>query len=493
MPVPIALLKNGVPWRWLMLTIWLALISIQVVHIIPYFTPDAVNYLIIARHIALEGKFQSILGSQLFHMPGYPILIAPAYWFSREPFFLISLIHLALVGILALGIWRWSSRWVPRAAPWVVLLTITNAFFLETYRRPLSEALYMPMLVWLVVAYQCWLDGKQNLRWGCSAFILQLAIPLVRQTGLLVGCGLSIVLFCQAWRQERSWLSAGIWSCVFLGPGAGLVLWWGAYDASHSRTPASPTTSSYLSQQSLEQLLPTDVPVDSLPRRLAEGARIRIAEIGRLMLPGCNRVYTEPEQWLHPVSFLYLAWFLFILWGWYRHARAHLDILAWSFPIHFLFFIYWPFDQGCRYTLPWLPLLFLCGWTALAPLQRIKLPGIRDGIDLLRPALALTLAAHLAIALGHWYAIDRKMALNLDQERPAMRQAAFYLSMEKGKVMIVTQDWMVAMTISFFLDRAAKSIPPQSPIPSSAQWLITKTPLTSSPQPLANGWFLERH
>jgi hypothetical protein len=101
-----------------------------------------------------DGQLQRLDSAHLRWAPGYPVLIAPAFWLSDRPFLVISLIHWGLAMALAGGLVVWFRRVAVPAAGLLTLLVMVNVSLWDLYRLTLSELAFMVWLVWSVHALQ---------------------------------------------------------------------------------------------------------------------------------------------------------------------------------------------------------------------------------------------------------------------------------------------------------------------------------------------------
>ncbi|MHC4768284.1 MAG: hypothetical protein ACYTEI_06185, partial [Planctomycetota bacterium] len=130
---------NQRPWIWLVVIAVLMAVQIKW-----WWEPgdDASSYLSIASNLA-DGRLQRLDSAHLRWAPGYPVLIAPAFWLSDRPFLLISLIHWGLAMALAGGLLLWFRRVAVPAAGLLTMLVMVNVSLWDLYRLTLSELAFM--------------------------------------------------------------------------------------------------------------------------------------------------------------------------------------------------------------------------------------------------------------------------------------------------------------------------------------------------------------
>ncbi len=375
-----------------------------------YPTPDAVAYLSIARSIALTHRLRNLGGIHLGYPPGYPLLISPAFLISSRPFVALSLMHWVMAIIFMAGVYRWTRSLAPTAAVLLTGLVMVNVAFWIYFRRTLSELAFMTVMIWSVITLNAALETgslRRSFMLTASGTVLLIALVAIRETGILLAAGFAVAALLMVrdrrlrWTQGLAMIGAAA-SPAIAGVGAFLL-----YDLATARTAPSAVFGTHLSG-----FLDAATPV--LPR-VAEGLRLRISEVGRLIVPGMFKAYAGHGQWLHIDILIYLAVFILIVLGWWRLMRRQRDVLAATAPFYFVLYALWAFDADTRYLLPLLPLLVACLWFAIEPLARRPLS-----------ALAILLAAHLAVALGYWTAVE------IPRGRSCNRQWAWAAVLARG-------------------------------------------------------------
>lgn len=109
--------------------------------------------------------------------------------------------------------------------------------------------------------------------------------------------------------------------------------------------------------------------------QILEGLRLRIGEVGRLVIPGMFKSYGPPGDWLNPNMIAFLPLFSAVGWGWWLMSRRNQDVALLAVPFYFGLFVFWPYDQGTRYFLPLLPMMLLSLWALFRPLgTRAEMP-----------------------------------------------------------------------------------------------------------------------
>ncbi|HSD51008.1 MAG TPA: hypothetical protein VLG48_06325 [Candidatus Methylomirabilis sp.] len=363
---------------------WCALLvaALLAMQISPWWrpTPDASAYLSMARSLATSGHITRFGNPQWYYAPGYPTLISPAFLTGDRPFLAISLIHFSLGLTLMLGLYLWARQVAFEAAMPVTALVMVNVGLWEHYRRTISELAFMAALAWLALAlsHVCKASfPRQKLAWVAMSALLLAALCAVRQIGLLVVFGFGAVMMVDAATRRRPWTEAITFTAAVALPATLLVL--ALVLREHALVRPAVDNTTYITQLADQHV---DIP---------EGFRLRIGEIGRLLLPGMLKAYGRRNDWLNINTLLYLSLAALIAPGWWRAARRTADPLVATLPFYVAFYIVWPFDQGVRFMLPLLPVLWLSVWQTLEALPRGR-----------GPVVVLLVVAHLGVAIGYW-------------------------------------------------------------------------------------------
>lgn len=416
------------------------LIAVQIVGPCPYLTPDAVDYLSMARSVADTGSPRRLGEEHLRLGPAYPFVLSPLFLLDPEPFLLLSVLNLALLAAFGLAAFAWARRVAPEAAPWVALFAVTNTVVLGLFRRSLSETVFCAGLFAVAVGYNRALAGALRPGWWAILLPLQCGVALTRQAGAFAAGGFAVALCWQALRGRRSWSSALGLGLLATVPTAAAVVGWTAFDTGRMHTPGDFHHASALATGPGPAT--ADLPTEPLSRRLAEGLRVRVAEVGRVTIPAMAKNYAPPETWLHPTTLIYVLFFALIMIGWARHLRAADDSLAWMWPCYFALYVYWPFDQAARFTAPLAPLLAVCLWRAVGEF------GGR------RPALFAVLAAlHLVYGTGVWLVTDRPLGHALWGYWPEVRRVADDFRERPVELAVAADAEGLRLAVEFLLDR----------------------------------------
>jgi hypothetical protein len=440
-------------------TAWLlgGLLLLFAVQISPvwYPTSDAAGYLSIARNLGQNHLLANCGRPQVYYSPGYPLLISPCFLNGPAPFWLLSLAQWLFMGVFLWGVYLWASRLAGQGALLVTALTAVNVSLWDVYRRTLSEVAFMAVMIWLVNL----LNSTNNPRVGASlrralcqwilATLLMAFLALIRPAGILFAGGFALARFPWTRRGELSWKRA-VGVPLAVGMPAVLVL---AAFIVHDRAMAEPRGS----QTYLNQVLdPDQTPVE----QLVEGARLRLSEIGRLVVPGMWKAYDERGSWLTLNMLIFLPIAMVFAVGWARLVRSACDVLAWTFPLYAALYMVWPYDQGTRFFTPLLPLLWLCLWQALARFLSAR-----------TRFFSVTAAAHLAVALGFWLAVDLPKARAAHRHWPAVRALARIMGHDSRPGLVSARLNNVDLLLQIELDRPVR-VYGNGAIPQENLWLI---------------------
>jgi hypothetical protein len=416
-----------------------------------YPTPDASSYLSLARSIVRDDHRPKNLGSdQLFFSLGYPLLISHAFVLADSPFLLLSTMNCALGVLYMLGVYVWARRNVPEAALAITALALVNVDVLALYRRPLSEVAFMPLLIWTINLLQPLATSSFSRSTLGTVFLGSLAqvfLAMVRPAGILVAAGFAVVMAAAAWRGTLSWRRA-ILSTLAIGVPASVII---LGFALHDRAMAPAGSITYM-----------DVIIDkhnTLYGQLTEGARLRINEIGRLLVPGMYKAYGA--DWLDANLLVYVPLVALVLAGWWRLVRSRRDMLAALFPFYLALYLVWPYEQGTRFFTPLLPLLAACVWFALRPLAPYR-----------QRLFATSAVAHLAVALGFWLVHDRPHAILNHESWPVVRHLAQPIHEDYAPLALLDTPQNMGLLFQFVLDRRVRELPLEAPVDPDIRWLV---------------------
>jgi hypothetical protein len=403
-----------------------------------YPTPDAAAYLSIARSIAVSHRLANLGGIHLGYPPGYPLLMSPAFLISARPFVVLSFMQWLIALVFMAGVYRWFGGMAPQAAVLLTGLVMVNVAFWIYFRRTLSELAFMTVMIWTVLALNAALDARTwraiALRTAIGTALL-IALVMIRETGVLLTLGFAVAALLNI-RDARLRWTQGLWmTAMVASPAIAGVAAFLLYDLATAHAAPSLVFGTHLSPF-------VDTPTPMVPR-VIEGLRLRISEVGRLIVPGMFKAYAAHSQWVHINTVIYLAVFALIALGWWRLTRRRRDVFAASVPFYFILYVVWAFDADTRYLLPILPVIVASLWFAIEPFTNWRLT-----------AVAALLVIHLAIALGYWAAVEIPRGRQCNQEWTSV--APFVAAARDQTGLIVATDRIpqcARLMLSFLIDR----------------------------------------
>jgi hypothetical protein len=455
-------------WRWAWAAVGV-LVAMQLVSPWPYLTPDATAYLSMARSLAHQGTLLRFGDPHVRFGPAYPFVISPVFWLTDEPFLLITLLNTALLALFAIAIFGWARCVAPDAAPYAAAFAVVNVVVLAMFRRPLSETVFCPLLFAIAIGYNRALAGSLRSRWWAVLVPASCVLVLTRQAGVMLPVGFACAVLWQAIRGRRRWASAIPFAAIATVPPMLAVVGWAAFDGAKAHRQGDFHHVSALRTDRGPEA--ADLPTGPLPRRVAEGLRVRVAEVGRVTLPLMSKVYAPPETWLHQCTLFYVPWFALIVYGWVRHLRETDDAMAWMWPWYFALYVYWPFDQAARFTAPLAPLLLVFTWRAVGNLR-----GWRPTV------FVVLISLHLLISLGTWIVTDRPRGHGLWKHEPELHRIAEEFRGRPDELAVDSDAPEIARLMELWLDHPIPVVTAHEPSP---RWVVgwgsdqKRTPLQS--------------
>ena len=409
---------------------------------------DAGAYLSIARNLS-HGQIGRLGSPHLHYAPGYPLLVSPLFLLSDRPFLGLSLAQWVFALVAAWGALRWMRRHVGEAAPALLLLAFVNVGVWALYRATLGELAFLMLVMGAVEALGD-LDRSVSIRrLALGGGLLALAV-LTRQAGLALLGGIGVVLLLGL-RHATLDLGAVLRRVgLACGPAAGLFVLLQWHDA---------TTAAAAGREGARYVALAVAPEQGLAAQLLEGVRLRIAEVGRLLVPGMHKAYAPAGAWLHVNTLIYGAVALGIGYGWVRAIRQRRDLLLWATPFYVLLYVLWPFDQGTRFLAPLMPVWVVALWFALGAVPRVA--RIRQGVVL------VLLLAHLGVSVGAW--VRSREVAAYDDRWPRIDRIVAQVGAGRSEVGVLGLDRQEALMLQLALDRplveAAEGLPP-------APWIV---------------------
>ena len=145
--------------------------------------------------------------------------------------------------------------------------------------------------MWTAVSLNVWLRTVSlpqiSIGKTAAASLSILCLAMIRQCGVLVAVGYGIVLLSRAYRGQISWLRACFLTLV-LG------------------VPASIGVVTYEATMTQERGIIDTASQATWAQMAMEGLQLRVAETGRLLLPGMAKAYGKQGNWLNINMVIYL-------------------------------------------------------------------------------------------------------------------------------------------------------------------------------------------
>ena len=425
--------------------------------------PGRDSYLSIARSLGTGHGFSRFSGERYLHYaPGYPLLIAPAFALQTvRPFVAAGFIQWALAVLFMLGLYLWSRKYFGSHGLLLTALVMTNVGFWYYYRRTVPEIGFMAAMIWAVNL----LTPATERRIG-QAIALTLAGSVlvglgcwIRPACVFIASGFGVTLIVLACRRQVSWgrcfLLGGIACVIALASAIGFMSWQSATAAERG-----PGTATYTGE-----LLDANRP---LPALAVEGVRLRVAEIGRLLIPGMFKSYDAKGRWIPNTLFIYAPAFILFAIGWRRFAMRAPNVLAWAFPFYLGLYIFWWAEQGTRFMMPMLPVLWASLWFFAAPWDRFR-----------RPVFAALVAAQIIVA-GIYWTTDLHQMRQLAGWWPKLDRLAAAVQSEPANGAICA-DRHIACMFLVALDRDWPIVEKAGAVRPGVRWLLISNDRGAAP------------
>jgi hypothetical protein len=440
---------NQRPWIWLVVIAVLMAVQIKW-----WWEPgdDASSYLAIARNMA-DGQLQRLDSAHLRWAPGYPVLIAPAFWLSDRPFLLISLIHWILAMTLAGGLFVWFRRVAVPAAGLLTMLVMVNVSLWDLYRLTLSELAFMVWLVWSVHALQRVADSdraRTAAAWSVVATLVIIFGAYTRHVTVFALGGFGLVMAIRALQGRVTWTRAVVTSVSIGLPVFGAVLALVLWDRARALEVGGDARS-YMQYFAAETMTPL--------QQVLDGVRIRVGATGRLMIPGMHKAAPHGGFWVYPTLLVCGGVTVALLVGWWKLVRRHADILLLTAQIYVVFFIVWPYARSTRYFVPILPVLVAALWGLL---DRAEAGRLR--------ILLLLVVLHAAVSVGDWIrSLDTR---RLHALWPQLERLVEPMGGEPRHVAVCNVDKDLYLMLTLQMNHGAQLTDKPDSIDATTQWLI---------------------
>lgn len=417
-----------------------------------YATPDGAAYLSIARGIAAGGPLARLGDAQLGFPIGYPLLISPVFLAGARPFMLLALVHWLLAVVFMVGVYRWTRQYIGTGALWVTGLVMANVNVWNLYRRTLSEAAFLAVMIWTVNGLNRALTEPTARRAGAlmPMLVAAAALPLlsaIREVGVLFGAGFVLALLARVPRRAMTWQAATLplLVCIAVIPVAALVI------RPERLAAAGPAFAGHLAGYADAG--------DAIGASLGARLHLRMTEIGQLLVPGMFKAYGS--GWIDINTLIYAPLLAAVSYGWWKFLRRSGEVFAFTAPLYLGLHLAWPYAAGSRYLLPLVPLLFVCLWTACAPLRHTR-----------RVLFAGLLVAHVGVAAGYWLAIDAPRARACDRDWPALEQLGARLRADARPILAAGVPGCVAPMLELVVDRPVQWSHDGAAVDAGVHWLL---------------------
>lgn len=359
-----------------------------------YATPDAAAYVSLARRLAHGAPAHAFGDPQPSFPLGYPLIIAPAFWFGDRPFVLLSCIHWLLAVAFMFGLYRWLRRVTPDAAVLLTVGLMANVNVWNLYRRTLSEAAFLPLLLW-TINLSNHIGAQRTRSRGPELALLAaclLALVATRETGL-------VVIAAVAWfgvRARRGSSAAGVLAVSASAVVAGMAL---LLRPERLAAVGNALRAAF------------DSPANGV-NVILDIARRRVIQVNQLTVPGMFKAYSDPPGWLDWNLLAGAVVLAIVSVGWVGLARRRRDTFLVLGPLFLATSVGWPYDGATRYLLPLIPLIAACGWHGL------------HALSWRRAFTTAMLIGHLLFNIGYWLVVDLPRARQCNAEWPRLEEIA---------------------------------------------------------------------
>jgi hypothetical protein len=419
-------------------------------------SPDGVSYMSIARSLIQHGRLERLGSPHLRYAPGYPIFIAPAFFFDH-PFVPVQILQWLYALALMWGVYVWFKPYTGPSAIWIAAFTMANAGYWDLFRTASSEIIFAPCLIWAGVFIAKSAENPRSARLLIAAILFTALACATRQAGAMLVPGYLLALAFRLHHKKIPVTRAILVGVTFTLLIA-LISWTLiAYDHWGAKQKAAAGDTGYT--QVFFQ------PDRSLPGQIAEGLRRQSSEIGRLLVPGMFKTHGHEHDFKNINVWIYAAVCVPVAIGWWRFTRQTADPLALMLPFYVALCVLYPYDSGTRFTVPVLAILAAGLWFGLKGTG----PFIKGSCPLyLFPVLVVL---HLIVSVGFW--IDDAIHVHNRYKRwPEIQRVAAHIPSE-SKVLAMrgeTDDrWMFLM---WFTDRPVAPETTAEPGASFVDWIV---------------------
>lgn len=356
--------------------------------------------------------------------------------------------------VFMIGLYQWTYRLAPEAAPLLTGLTMVNVTFWTYYRRTLAELAFVTAMIWTVNALNRALaahSARERALYtvlGCGVAIY---LSIIREVGALFAAAFVVAVGASIYNGRQRLRDGLAMAATVALPALLAVVVFVVYDQSTFEGSRN------LFGTHLGGFLHPRLP---WARQIWEGLRLQISAIGRLLVPGMFKAYGH--SWLNVNTLLYLCVALGVLVGWSRIVRQNVDVFAYTLPLYFILYVTWGFDADTRYMLPMLPLFVMSVWYLLEPYRSWRLS-----------ALTALLILHSAVAIGYWTAVEIPRGIECNIQWSIVTRIVSATKSDPGQVATVGKiPECVRSMLSFAFDRPIVDINKQGAALQSSKWVI---------------------
>ncbi|MCX7603088.1 MAG: hypothetical protein N2036_03345 [Bryobacteraceae bacterium] len=331
---------------------------------------DSSIYILGARSLAYEGKYEMGGVPITTHPPGLPLLLAPIVRLTGNASHEFLVRFMPLFGGLGLLAWLAVLRQLTtqRLAATAVILTVSSpAYFQQATRSVMADLPYLLPSGLAILSSLRLPEARVPWIWGLSTIMCTAFAVLTRTAGVsLAGALLIWAFWPKGWPGNTSDLRARIWAAA-----AGLVgllvcgVWMAWVDDMQGREEMGGHMATYSSQFLLKNPLVPDLGPASpagITSRVFSAAPLRSAQITEIY----SRMPWVSPRWYNPLAF---GLTVLLLAAMLRSLRDPRWLLVWLyFACFFGLFCLWPFAETARFMLPAAPAAFVLAWAGGAEL-----------------------------------------------------------------------------------------------------------------------------
>ena len=351
----------------------------------PYylFGSDSARYVALGRSLANGGGYLYFGQPERYFPPGFPLVLAPVALLLGDSFAPMAR-WAAIVGAFVFPAAYAFARTRTAALP-VALLTISSAGFLDLIiGNPRSEPIYMVgslgLLAWAHQGADRPARSGRSAGYTAAGTVLLLMSVATRAIGIAAVGAVAMVLLERMVRPDRGSRRLPSELLIPLVAAVVFLVLWFAWTRGAPDVDADPRIrGSYLHHMLLmdphRPELGRALPIAFLSRAL-HNLGIQLSHAAELLtqLP-----WLKP-RWFSPFAVAVLGLTLTGLW---TEMRRPSRLAAWYFLAYGAILLFWPYDEGTRFLVPILPLL----WVFAIGGARTALAAVSAGSKRLRLGL----------------------------------------------------------------------------------------------------------